>query len=71
VAQESMFLVRRLEDGSMRTVMARGTTTRHAMRVFVAKYGPPVGETFAVKLRLGSDWDYYRTTSSGIRQVTP
>jgi hypothetical protein len=64
-----MFLVRRLEDGTMRTVTARGST-RNAMRVFVARYGPPVGEVFGVKLRGEDEWSYFKTTSSGIRQVT-
>lgn len=70
MAAEQMFLVRRLEDGTTRTIVARAETTRGAMRVFVALYGPRVGEDFAVKLRGEGDWDYFRTTSRGLRQLT-
>lgn len=53
----------------MRTVTSRGDV-RHAMREFVARYGPPVGEIFGVKVRGdSSDWTYFKTTHSGIRQV--
>jgi len=59
-------LVRRLEDGTMRTVQAQ--SPRGAMRVFAAQYGPPRGEAFAVKAR-GSydDWEVFAITATGIR----
>jgi len=53
----------------MRVIEAQ--SVRGAMRLFVAKYGPPIGETFAVKLRLGTeDWTYYSVTKRGLRQRT-
>jgi hypothetical protein len=61
------FLVRRLEDGTMRTVQAN--TPRGAMQSFVAQYGPPIGEEFGVKERGSGDWEFYRVNSGGIRRV--
>lgn len=63
-----MFLVRRVADGTVRTIVARGSE-KNAMRSFVARYGPPVGEEFAVKRRGDGDWTYFRTTNNGIRSV--
>lgn len=61
-----MFIVWRIADGTMRTIVARGSE-KNAMRTFVARYGPPVGEDFGVKRRGAGDWTYFRTTSRGIR----
>jgi len=69
VAERDLYLIRRIDDGTLRTLEAQ--SVRGAMRLFVAKYGPPIGETFAVKLRLGTeDWTYYSVTKRGIRQRT-
>ena len=62
------YLIRRLADGTMRTVQAQ--TTRGAMRYFVATYGPPIGEDFAVKEREGSSqWEVFRMTKNGFRTM--
>lgn len=62
-----LYLIRREADGTMRTVQA--TSTKGAMRVFVARYGPPSGEAFGVKLRGEGYWEYYSVTSRGIRRL--
>ena len=60
------YLVRRLADGTMRTVQS--TSPKGAMRLFAASYGPPIGEGFAVKSRGGSDeWEVFQVTATGLR----
>jgi len=61
------YLIRRLADGTQRTVQA--FSGRGAMQVFVAGYGPPVGEDFAVKVRGEDGWEHFRVTSGGIRKL--
>lgn len=61
------FLVRRVEDGTMRTVTAQ--SVQSAMRHFISQYGPPVGEVFGVKPRLEGDWEFFSITSRGMRRV--
>lgn len=52
------YLIRRIADGTIRTVVA--ATARGAMRVFVTKFQPPIGEIFEVKLRGGGDWETFK-----------
>ena len=68
-----LYLIRREATGHMYTVEA--TSTKGAMRIFAARYGPPIGEAFRVKLREGmhrnpgeGDWEYYSITSRGLRR---
>lgn len=65
--QGDLYLIRREETGHMYTVQA--TSTKNAMRTFVARYGPPAGEVFMVKPRGEGNWEYYSITSRGIRQI--
>ena len=62
------FLVWCVDDGRKFTIHAG--SPRAAMRKFVAEYGPPPGITFKVKERgTSSEWEGFKTTSSGIRSV--
>jgi len=56
------YLIRRMADGTQRTVIAQ--SYEGAMVLFVAGYGPPDGEDFGVKPRGEGDWEYYRRTNS-------
>jgi hypothetical protein len=56
-----MFLVRRVADGTMRTVVAY--SHRNAMELFRANYHPPPGEDYEIKERKADDeWVVYRVT---------
>lgn len=61
------YLIRRIADGTQRTVVAQ--SERGAMVLFVAGYGPPVGEDFGVKVRGELGWTYFRRTKTGIRKL--
>ena len=68
VFMHEAYLIRRLEDGTMRTVQAG--SPRGAMRLFAAKYGPPEGELFAVKLREGGgEWEVFRVSRGSLRSM--
>jgi hypothetical protein len=59
MTREQYFLVRRVADGTCRTVMAY--STKGAMTKFLATYRPPVGEIVEIKLRGGGgDWEAYK-----------
>jgi hypothetical protein len=61
------YLIRRMADGTQRTIIAQ--SPRGAMQLFVAGYGPPIGEDFGVKIRGEGGWEYFRVTSGGIRKL--
>jgi hypothetical protein len=65
---EAQYLIRRVDDGTMRTVIAR--SIRGAIQKFVIDYKPAVDEDFAIKERMSNDpWEYYRVGVGGIRKV--
>ncbi len=56
------YLIRRVLDGTMRTVQA--FSAKGAMTAFVTDYRPNVGERFQVKKRgSGEGWTEYKVTS--------
>lgn len=55
---KKQFLVRRVVDGTMRTVTS--TSMRAAMAEFVAKFHPPKGEEYDIKERGIGDWETYK-----------
>lgn len=68
MSKQQAYLIRRLEDGTMRTVQA--SNPRGAMRLFAASYGPPMGELYAVKARgEESAWEVFKVTSGGLRNM--
>lgn len=62
------YLIRRLIDGTQRTVIAM--SPRGAMMLFVAEYGPPMGEEFAVKVRGEEGWTGFRIGRGSIRKIS-
>lgn len=57
------FLVRRLANGTQFTVHA--FSPDGAMRLFIAGYGPPIGEDYGVKVREQDGWYRFRVTGKG------
>jgi len=64
MSEKQHYLIRRLADGTMRTVTAQ--SCRGAMGLFIGQYKPPADEIFLVKARGTSDeWEAYKVTRTG------
>ena len=64
---QKQYLVGLVGDGTMRSLVAH--SIRGAAKLFVARYGVPVGVEFRGKARGEGSWEYFSRTSNGIRSL--
>lgn len=60
MAARKQYLIRRVGDGTCRTVTA--PSTRAAMKAFLISYRPGKNESFEVKERGAGEWESYKVT---------